>query len=88
MVTTDLFYDPRPNQEELWVGAGARAVEMETATLFALGKIRELEAGALLLVSDLLHPRRERITLEELRKGEERLGQVAAKALSVRGRSA
>ena len=81
VVTTDLFYDPRPDQEQRWADAGAKAVEMETATLFALGKLSELEVGSLLLVSDLVHPHRERITLEELRLGEERLGQVAAKAL-------
>jgi DeoD family purine-nucleoside phosphorylase len=82
VVSTDLFYDPRPNQAQAWAQAGAQAVEMETATLFALGKARQLEVGALLLVSDILRPHRTRIALEDLRQGEERLGQAAAKALS------
>jgi DeoD family purine-nucleoside phosphorylase len=83
IVTTDLFYDPRPNQEEQWAAAGAQAVEMETATLFALATNRGLTAASLLLVTDrLTEPDRRRITDDELHKGEERLGAVAAHALT------
>jgi DeoD family purine-nucleoside phosphorylase len=82
VVSTDLFYDDRPGLEQDWIDAGAWAVEMETATLLALAARRGFEAGALLLVSDLVHPERVRIELEELRRGEERLGEVAARALT------
>ena len=48
---------------------------METATLFALAVRRGLEAGSLLLVSDLLLGGRTRIDAEALRDGEQRLGE-------------
>ena len=61
MVSTDLFYDPRPDVELAWRADGAVAVEMETASLFALARRRELDAASLLVVSDLVLPARERI---------------------------
>lgn len=79
---TDLFYDGPPGQEERWREAGALAVEMETATLFALAGRRSLRAGSVLLVSDLLFPRRVRIDDEARQDGEHRLGRTAAEALS------
>jgi DeoD family purine-nucleoside phosphorylase len=83
VVSTDLFYDDREGLEDEWVAAGAWAVEMEAATLFALAARRGFEAAAVMLVSDVVRPERLRITLEELRRGEERLGEVAARALVV-----
>ena len=35
VVTTDLFYDPRPGLEDAWREAGALAVEMEAAAVLA-----------------------------------------------------
>jgi DeoD family purine-nucleoside phosphorylase len=81
VVSTDLFYDPRPGQEQAWRALGARAVEMETATLFTLAANRGLQAASLLAVSDLLEPERQRIAEEALRDAEERLGITAARAL-------
>lgn len=80
VVSSDLFYDAPEGAEERWITAGALAVEMETATLFALAARRGLEAAAILLVSDLVRPRT-RIRDEALRRGEATLGQVAAAAL-------
>jgi uridine phosphorylase len=54
VVTTDLFYDPDPAREETWRAAGALAVEMETAALFAVGARRGIEVASVLAVSDLL----------------------------------
>jgi uridine phosphorylase len=82
VVSTDLFYDNRAGAERHWLDAGARAVEMETATLFALAQRRGLRAASLLLVTDLLLPTRVRITDDALRAGEVRLGEIAAKALA------
>ena len=82
IVSTDLFYDGRADEEQEWVRAGAVAVEMETAALFALAARRGLQAGSLLLVSDLLIPSRVRIGTEELRAAELRLGETAVAALS------
>jgi DeoD family purine-nucleoside phosphorylase len=82
VVSTDLFYDGPENAERDWIERGAVAVEMETATLFALASRRRFQAASLLLVSDILLPARTRIPADALRAGEERLGTVAARALA------
>lgn len=82
VVSTDLFYDSDPDDEARWRAAGALAVEMETATLFALARRRGLRAASLLLVSDVLGPERQRIDAETLPAAERRLGEVAAAALA------
>lgn len=81
VASTDLFYDGPVDAEREWIAAGAVAVEMETATLFALSRRRRLQAGSLLLVSDLLLPSRTRISADALRAGEQRLGELAVRAL-------
>jgi uridine phosphorylase len=82
-VSTDLFYDPRPDVEEGWRRAGAQVVEMEAAAVLATAARRGARAGCLLLVSDLLAedggPRR--IDHEELEGRGRALGQVALRAL-------
>ena len=80
VVSSDLFYDGRGLERE-WARAGALAVEMEAATLFALGAVRDVEAAALLVVSDLLLPARLRIAPDELREAELRMGRAALSAL-------
>jgi uridine phosphorylase len=82
VVSTDLFYDTPPGTEERWRDAGAMAVEMEAATLFALAARRQLRAGALLIVTDLLLGTRRRIEPERLREAEHRLGELAVAALA------
>jgi DeoD family purine-nucleoside phosphorylase len=81
VVSTDLFYDRRGLEQE-WSGAGALAVEMEAATLFALAAARGFDAAAVLVVSDLVLPSRVRIEPDELRAAERRMGEVALRALS------
>jgi DeoD family purine-nucleoside phosphorylase len=83
VVSTDLFYDGTPGREERWLAAGALAVEMESATLFALAARRGVTAAALLAVSDLVLPERKRIAAEQLTDAEQRMGQVAMLALGV-----
>jgi DeoD family purine-nucleoside phosphorylase len=83
VVSTDLFYDPRPDVELSWRADGAVAVEMETATLFALAARHEVEAASLLIVSDVILPSRRRIPEDALRDAEHRLGEVAARALGL-----
>ena len=82
VASTDLFYDGRAAEEERWTTAGAVAVDMETAPLFALARLRGLEAASLLLVTDLLAGGRTRIGDDALRAGEHRLGEVAIAALA------
>jgi DeoD family purine-nucleoside phosphorylase len=81
VVSTDLFYDGPRDQEQQWLASGALAVEMETATLFALARRRGLEAGSVLIVSDVLLPARRRIDPERLREAERRVGRLAVDAL-------
>ncbi len=81
IVSTDLFYDSPAGQEQQWLAAGARAVEMEAAALFALAARRGFAAGALLIVSDQLLPSRRRIDEESLRAAEQEAGTVALRAL-------
>jgi DeoD family purine-nucleoside phosphorylase len=84
VVSTDLFYDAEDRQLG-WISAGALAVEMEAATLFALAGRRGVQAGCLLLVSDRVGPTHVRIGAEELEAAELRLGELAARTLLVAG---
>jgi DeoD family purine-nucleoside phosphorylase len=81
VVSTDVFYDRR-GLEPGWSAAGALAVEMEAATLFALAALHEVEAAALLVVSDLVLPDRVRIDPAELQRAERRMGEAAVRALA------
>jgi uridine phosphorylase len=82
VVSTDLFYDDRVALEDEWIAAGAAAVEMETATLFALSAVRSIRTASALIVSDLVRPVRSRIGPDELREAELRLGETALAALA------
>jgi len=82
VVSSDLFYDAPDGSAERWRDRGARALEMETATLFALAGRRGLRAGCALIVSDLVLPARQRIETEALHEAERRLGDLAVAALS------
>jgi DeoD family purine-nucleoside phosphorylase len=84
VVSTDLFYDRR-GLERGWAQAGALAVEMEAATLFTLAAVGEVEAGALLVVSDVVLPARRRIGPDQLREAETRMGRAALGALRPAG---
>jgi uridine phosphorylase len=83
IASTDFFYEPSPKPRERWVAAGARAVEMEAAALFALGERLGVGIGCLLVVSDVFpEGERRRIGDEELAAAVERMGRVAAGALA------
>lgn len=83
IVSTDLFYDPDESRAAAWATAGLLAAEMEAAAVLAAAARRGLRAACLLAVSDLLHgpAGRERIGGDELAAAEDRLGDVAARAL-------
>ncbi|HLJ02925.1 MAG TPA: hypothetical protein VKT31_05765 [Solirubrobacteraceae bacterium] len=81
VVSSDLFYDAR-GLETKWAAAGARAIEMEAATLFVLAARRGLPAGALLIVSDrLAGGEPARIEADALHTAEYRAGELAVSAL-------
>jgi DeoD family purine-nucleoside phosphorylase len=80
VVSVDLFYEPGPP------GAGHRAlaVEMEAATLFALGATLATPVACVLAVSDVIAPdgTRTRISDEELLAAAEQMAAAALSALS------
>jgi uridine phosphorylase len=82
VVSTDLFYGTSPQDQQGWLAAGADAVEMETATLFALAARHGLQAASLLIVSDLLFGDRVRIDEADLLEAELRMGALALRALA------
>jgi DeoD family purine-nucleoside phosphorylase len=82
IVSTDLFYDDDPRREREWAAAGVQAVEMETATLFALAARRSLRAASLLTVSDLVLPTRRRIDDDRLQLAVKEMGRLALAALA------
>jgi uridine phosphorylase len=82
-VSTDLFYDPRPEQD--WVERGAAVVEMEAAALIGVAARREVAAGCVLAVSDGPGPNgSKRIDPEALEEAELRLGEVGYEAVRKR----
>jgi DeoD family purine-nucleoside phosphorylase len=82
IVSVDLFYEtdgaPRADDHD-----DALAVEMEAATLFALGAAERIPVACLLTVTDTFDSdgARTRIDAEELRAAAERMGAVALTAL-------
>jgi DeoD family purine-nucleoside phosphorylase len=81
VASTDLFYDRDRERAAGWVEAGALAVEMEAATLFRCAELLGIEAGCVLVVSDLLEGGRRRIEDEALTAGAEAAGRIALDAL-------
>lgn len=81
VVSVDLFYEPGP------VGGGheALAVEMEAATLFALGAAESVPVACVLVVSDTFEQdgARRRIEEHQLLEAAERMGRAAIAALAV-----
>jgi purine-nucleoside phosphorylase len=84
VVSSGLFYDPRPGRMQRWRDLGHLGVEMEAAVLYTLAAIHHIEAAALLTVSDLIGDdgSSERISDEELRAGVDRMMRVGC-ALAV-----
>ncbi len=82
IVSVDLFYEtdaaPRAAEHD-----DALAVEMEAATLFALGAVERIPVACLLAVTDTFAPdgARTRIEADELHVAAERMGAVALAAL-------
>jgi DeoD family purine-nucleoside phosphorylase len=83
VASTDLFYDPDGDaRQTAWAAAGALAVEMEAATIFAVAAARGVRAACLLGVSDVLTPgARARIDGEGYTALGVRLGPAAVAAL-------
>jgi uridine phosphorylase len=80
VASVDLFYD----REAPAFPREALAVEMEAATLFAIGAWAPVAVGCVLVVSDTFTADGERRRIEDraLHDAAERMGEVAARALS------
>jgi uridine phosphorylase len=84
IATTDLFYEVDSGARQGWIEAGARAVEMEAAALFALGARLGVAVGCALVVSDVFPGgQRRRIDDQVLEAAVGRMGACAAAALGV-----
>jgi uridine phosphorylase len=84
VVSSDLFYDAQ-DRVAGWRAAGALAVEMEAAALFALAARRGAQAGCVLLVSNRVEgDPTDYLPADALHAAELRLGELAAAALSGR----
>lgn len=83
VVSTDVFYEPAGSEREArWIAAGAIAVEMEAAALFAIGRRHEVAVGCLLAVSDVLDATgREHADDDILTAAAVRMGEAAVAAL-------
>jgi len=82
VVSVDLFYE-REGKPRADTHAGALAVEMEAATLFAIGATAAVPVACVLAVSDTFDASGERTRIGEhaLRSAAERMGLVALGAL-------
>jgi hypothetical protein len=54
IVTSAVFYDPRPGIMKRWKDRGHLAVEMEASILYTLGAIHGFEALAIMTISDMI----------------------------------
>ena len=85
IVSTDLFYEHDRARELEWRAAGAIAVEMEAATLFAVGVQAGVPVACVLTVSNVLGEdpteQQEQIDDEALLAAAEAMGRAALSAL-------
>lgn len=83
IVSSDLFYDPRPSRARAWTRAGILAIEMEAAALLQIGRLRGTQVACILAVSDVFDPDgvRHRLDADGLTRAGELLGAVGSAAL-------
>jgi DeoD family purine-nucleoside phosphorylase len=85
IVSSDLFYNPDEGQYRRWSDRGILAVEMEAAVLFTLGALRNVQAGCLLTVSDVVvEGEFVRISDEEMRAAVDQMTELALGAVTAR----
>jgi DeoD family purine-nucleoside phosphorylase len=78
VVSSDIFYHPDAGLAARWSERGILAVEMEAAVLFTLGALRRIQAGCMLIVSDVVVDGEFiRITDEEMRTAVEEMTELA-----------
>ncbi|MGC9174844.1 MAG: purine-nucleoside phosphorylase [Thermoprotei archaeon] len=79
--SSDAFYAEDPGFAQRLSSLGFAAVEMECATLFALGQMRGYRAAALLMISDNMIERTPMLDASQMRTYAQRAAKVALEAL-------
>lgn len=79
VVTSGLFYDPDPDTFGKWRALRHLGVEMEASMLYTIAAVKNVEALAMMTVSDVIAPDAspERISDEELKRGVDQMMQIA-----------
>jgi len=85
IVTSDLFYEDGPGRLDAWRAAGALAVEMEAAALFATGRRHGVAVACVVAVTDVLDGPPARLGPEERREAGIAAGRLGAAALAALG---
>jgi purine-nucleoside phosphorylase len=76
ILSSDIFYDDDPDWWKIWAEFGALVVEMETAGLYTLAAKYEVDALAILTVSDNII-KGEAASAEQREKGFSRMAKIA-----------
>lgn len=81
IVTSGVFYDPDPTTFGRWKRLGHIGVEMEAAMMYTIAAINELEALAMMTVSDILEESGEttRISDDDLKKGVDQMMEIGCR---------
>jgi DeoD family purine-nucleoside phosphorylase len=83
VVSSDVFYNPDQGQYARWAERGILAVEMEAAMLFTLGALKNIQAGCLLIVSDVVTAGQfQRISDEEMQTAVDEMTELALVTLT------
>jgi DeoD family purine-nucleoside phosphorylase len=84
IVSTDLFYERDSTRNASWSSEGALAVEMEAATLFAVGANAGIQVACILAVSDTFDGPGARLRIDDdaLTQAAEAMGSIAMAALA------
>jgi DeoD family purine-nucleoside phosphorylase len=83
VVSSDVFYNPDKGQYQRWSDRGILAVEMEAAMLFTLGALKRIQAGCLLIVSDVVVDGEfKRITDEEMKRAVDEMTELALETVT------
>jgi len=79
VVTSGLFYDPDPTTFARWKRLGHLGVEMEASMMYTVAAVKNIEALAIMTVSDLLGESGDtvRISDEDLKAGVDRMMRIS-----------
>jgi len=82
IVTSGLFYEPDWEKFTTWKGLGLLAVEMEAAMMYTVAALKNMEALALMTVSDMIGEDvgdAVRISDEELKRGVDQMMEIGCR---------